>query len=609
MSYKHQSYSRMVLILLIVLTSMGMNDLVAQDKLFEAYAKADITKQQNYYLQQIKNRTAFIDYRLIYVNEVLLTKAQRLNLSLFGEPVTIVKDKIITRKEGRYSWFGHCDPIFGTANFVVKGQAVTGMVRVPGYVYTIKPLGEGLHVLVMEDPSRFPEDHPQGAYEQKLEQKEQKSKSDAAPMEKMGEDEKYCKVRVIVAYTDSVAMQNFDPLSEIQLATDNMNNANQNSGVNHEVEIARVFRVSYTDSWDLDDDLDRFKSTGDGVMDEVHSLRDRYDADLCQLVVSGALDGCGLADAIGAGYSSAFCVSAYGCIAGNLTYAHEFGHLYNCRHDTYVDGSSGSNHGHVDLAGMWRTVMAYNDECDDNGFGCTRLQFWSNPSVNNAGSPTGVSGISENAAQMNTYELTVRDFQAIPEVKTISTAETIPNQELADFVALMRVETSPATSYIFESGSEGAFHAYSEVVIKTGFHARSGTNFTAFIDDDCTSGSSLVAANSDQERFETNYREDRMAQAEAGIPLWTMFPNPNHGVLNLQLTLSEQNAIYLTIYDVTGKKMMTLIDGELAEAGVSRYTYQIDDLEPGTYFVAFRSGKDRWVKPLIRMNGSAMSTN
>ncbi len=605
--YQYNFLSRMVLVLLVVLMSLGTNDILAQARLFEAYAKTGMTKQQDYYLQQIKNRAAFIDYRLIYVNEALLTKETQLDLSLFGEPVTIIKDKVVTRKEGRYSWFGHCKSTFGTVNFVVKGKAVTGMVRVPGYVYTIKPLGEGLHVLVMEDPSRFPEDHPKGSYEKKLEETHQKSKSDAAPMEKMGEDEKYCKVRVIVAYTDSVAMQNFDPLSEIQLATDNMNNANQNSGVDHVVEIARVFRVSYTDSWDLDDDLDRFKDTGDGVMDEVHGLRDRYDADLCQLIVSGALDGCGLADAIGSSYSSAFCVSAYGCIAGNLTYAHEFGHLYNCRHDTYVDGSGGSNHGHVDLPGMWRTVMAYNDECDDNGFGCTRLQFWSNPDVNNAGSPTGVVGTSENAAQMNTYELTIRDFQAIPEVKTITTAETIPNQELADFVALMRVETVSAVPYIYESGSEGAFHAYSEVVMKAGFHAQSGTNFSAFIDDDCTSGSSLIVADDPHEIFESNEVELRVEDAPSQTPSWKVYPNPNSGRLNLEFSLSQSETVNLTIFDVAGKKLMSLIDGTMMEAGDFHESYQIASLEPGSYFIEFRSGNQRWVKRLIRMNGSATS--
>ncbi|GJM34779.1 MAG: hypothetical protein DHS20C18_37800 [Saprospiraceae bacterium] len=583
---------------------MVLNVLSAQATLLETYQKVEISKQQAYYLQQIKKRTTYIDHRLVYVNESLLTKEPSLNLDLFGNQLTVVKDKVINRKEGRYSWFGHCTPSFGTANFVVKGTTVSGMIRMPDYLYSIKSLGEGLHVLVLEDASRFPEDHPSGSYEKKLEQRKQKEEGNHDDLAKM-ENEKYCKIRIIVAYTDSVALQNADPLGEIQLATDNMNNANANSGVDHVVEIARVVRVSYTDSWDLDDDLDRFRSTADGVMDEIHGLRDLYDADLCQLVVSGALDGCGLADAIGSSFSNAFCVSAFGCISGNLTFAHEFGHLYNCRHDTYVDGSAGNNHGHVNLGSQWRTVMSYNDECDDNGFDCVRLQFWSNPSVLNSGEATGVVGTSENAAQMNTYEQTIRDFQAIPEVKTIGAPESIPNQELADFVAMMRVETSVGIPYIYQNGSEGAFHAYNEVVMKAGFHAQTGADFSAFIEDACTAGSSLVVADSGTEQREEMIT-DKMAiinplAEESSIPNWTIYPNPNGGQLNLDFNLPTAAVVYLTIYDVAGKKIKDLETEVYMEAGQYQQKYQIDALDTGTYFVEFKAGGQRWIKPLVRV--------
>ena len=35
--------------------------------------------------------------------------------------------------------------------------------------------------------------------------------------------------------------------------------------------------------------------------------------------------------------------------------------------------------------------MAYNDECSDNGFSCTRRNFWSNPSINYNSDPTGIA--------------------------------------------------------------------------------------------------------------------------------------------------------------------------------------------------------------------------
>lgn len=78
---------------------------------------------------------------------------------------------------------------------------------------------------------------------------------------------------------------------------------------------------------------------------------------------------------------------------GYYSFAHEMGHNMGARHDWFVDDASlfyTYNHGYVNSIDRWRTIMAYIDECSSQGFGCTRVQYWSNPGVLLGGDPMGV---------------------------------------------------------------------------------------------------------------------------------------------------------------------------------------------------------------------------
>jgi hypothetical protein len=91
---------------------------------------------------------------------------------------------------------------------------------------------------------------------------------------------------------------------------------------------------------------------------------------------------------------NAFSIAARHCAVGNYSFAHELGHNMGARHDWYVDDAQNSpfqyNKGYVNVPGQWRTIMAYNNECQDRGGSCTRLQYWSNPDVQYGGEAMGV---------------------------------------------------------------------------------------------------------------------------------------------------------------------------------------------------------------------------
>ncbi|WP_326980962.1 zinc-dependent metalloprotease [Chryseobacterium sp. MYb264] len=221
------------------------------------------------------------------------------------------------------------------------------------------------------------------------------------------------RVDVMVVYT-SAARTAWGGVSQsnsfIATAITNFNTSLINSGVSN-VNINLVYsgEIAYTEPGNISTDLTRLRTNNDGYMDNVHTLRTTYGADLVALVTGTPTNTCGL------GYvntsptnysgSSGFCVSLYNCAVSNYSLAHELGHNMGLQHDWYVNTSTSPcshHHGYVNRTAInlgtsstssqrWRTIMAYNDECSSKGISCTRVNRWANPAVNYNSEPTGIA--------------------------------------------------------------------------------------------------------------------------------------------------------------------------------------------------------------------------
>lgn len=193
----------------------------------------------------------------------------------------------------------------------------------------------------------------------------------------------------------------------VERAVQETNDAFQKSGVLTRLNLVHAYRhPTYEDSRSSKTELNRIRNRNDGHMDDVHSKRMEYGADLVALISD--LDGsCGRAS-INAQFARAFSVTSYKCI-GNKSFAHEIGHNLGCNHNRADAGSNGDRNasyfGYQDPNSRFRSILAYN--CP--GRGCTRLNRFSSPRIRYQGSPIG-DARHDNVKQINSVRARVAAF-------------------------------------------------------------------------------------------------------------------------------------------------------------------------------------------------------
>lgn len=186
------------------------------------------------------------------------------------------------------------------------------------------------------------------------------------------------------------------------------NLAYQNSGIDARVRVVYTTEVTYDETRNYSSG--DFINANDGQLDEVHALRDEYQADLAMLILeSSDYHGWGglMQEAWPewSSHSKAFSMVRLDSLVGMSTFAHEIGHNLGVMH-THSDPCEGENqplyeysYGHAfnGASGQWHTIMAYNPG--------VRIAHFSNPQILYDGAPTGVligaPGQADAAATMN----------------------------------------------------------------------------------------------------------------------------------------------------------------------------------------------------------------
>ncbi|WP_137937688.1 M12 family metallo-peptidase [Chitinivorax sp. B] len=368
---------------------------------------AAISLDQQRMVDQIKQEKMTKQISMVKLNLAALAD-DTLELTLrFNLQVQANRTRIDKRSEEDFTWYGTLSNLPGEATLVVRGDNVTGSIRSGKELYQIRPLGNGMHSLIQVDLSNMPDDEPPSM-----------NRAPYFPDNPLtGQPEAVDSslllapypVSVAVAYTKAAETATADIRGTIQLAIDETNQSYINSGINARLQLGKVFRVNYNEAaYTYDTIVSHLKNTRDGFMDEVHTQRDVYSADVTMLVLNKT-DFCGMAAAIKSDAKSAFATVHYSCATGYYSFAHEIGHLQGARHNPEADGSTtpyAFGHGYR-YGNNWRTIMAYN--CSSS---CPRLQYWSNPNVSYGGVPMGTTATHDNARVLNLTASTVSGFRA-----------------------------------------------------------------------------------------------------------------------------------------------------------------------------------------------------
>lgn len=350
--------------------------------------------------------------RLAKINAALLparAAGQKVRFQLFPGKVfsgTVSQTEQILDMQ---SWSG---TLSGGGYFLAvrSGDSVLLHVASKKGVFEVSKAGTSAYRVIELDQSKNTEDAP-GKLATGLAPSKVPSSSDSGATADSG-----ALIDVMVAYTKQAltAEGSLTALkARIGLGVAEMNQGYKNSGVNPRIRLVHIESSGYDEVGDFETDLNRLLNPSDGIMDNIHNVRNTYGADMVGLVLASETY-CGLASSIMASEANAYMTVSRACVTGYYSFAHEFGHLQGARHDTYVDPTTtpfAYGHGFTYAAGGWRTVMGYNNACSAVGATCTRLNYWSNPNVLYGGVAMGTVSTNHNARVLNETAYTAANWR------------------------------------------------------------------------------------------------------------------------------------------------------------------------------------------------------
>ncbi len=313
---------------------------------------------------------------------------------------------------------------FGQFSVAVTGETVSANIRTDTDFFTLRPAAGGDGVITRQDLSALPP----------LAQPKPVPVPAFPVANQVVQRDDGALIDVMVVYSaaarDGAGGINA-LLNEIQLAVSDTNQTFANSGIVQRIRLVHTAEVNYSETGVFDTDLDRLQKSSDGFIDNVHSLRNTYGADVVSLWLQTG-------DYCGVGYvmtttafsfaNNAFNVVRRDCATSIHAFAHELGHnfgaLHNREDNDITEPLFPYTFGYQQryTAPYFRTVMAYS--CVDN-IVCPLAPYWSSPIAFYNGHPTGIADPASNSADNartlnNTRTVAANWRQAIGSIQGIS---------------------------------------------------------------------------------------------------------------------------------------------------------------------------------------------
>ncbi len=345
-----------------------------------------------------------------------------LRLQLFPDvQPTLTRTKVHRPAADKLVWHGQ-DELGTQAVLAVSHGVLTGVVYSESGVFEIALDPDGQYSVAELDPGAFPTDDPMfDDLQFEILADADDAVADSASIAAVdtsvaGDLLNPTTVDVMIVWTPAAEAAAGGRAAMDRLALAAVANANlvyTNSLVGARLNLVHAAPVSFTETpSNISGDLTALRGTTDGKIDQVHTLRNTYGADVVTLIGNGYAGSgyCGIGGLMST-VSTSFASSAFNvvdrtCAVGNLSYAHEVGHNQGLHHDPANASSTPSSpyaYGYQDPSGLFRTVLSYGS--------AKRVPFLSSPGVLYSLRPTGTAS-QDNARTLNANVGTIAAFRS-----------------------------------------------------------------------------------------------------------------------------------------------------------------------------------------------------
>jgi hypothetical protein len=582
----------------------------------------NLSPNQRHYYQEIISWEGAIESHFVTLNlNMLKQKNVRIDFghsSLTAFQLHRDEEESLSRRQ---CWSGYFPGMPGKAHFVYGNDQVVGHIQTEGFTLLIKPLGNGLHLLLewdmgMEDGCTTSsidqllndsntEKKPQALFLENTDLSRKRLQSESRDLAATGE----CRVRVLVAYTDDVAASFADILSEIEMLFVLANEAyiegdDAGDPLDLHIELAATYQVNYEEPVDNNtaEILTCLRSMTDGCLDDIHVQRDLWDADQCALIFTG--NG-GLARIGPTDDTDMFSVTGSN-LFGLYTFHHELGHNAGCSHAVNQSQEPGTppwaGFGHP--SGCYRTIMAYPDACGQGD--CPRQNIFSDDDPLSwlcsgaASTPGNINARNQDRLHLSAPIMVAH--RTVPENANYENDYNWGSGEAVNFAASNTLTYASASNrFEFFSGSAGSFRASESVTLGRGFWARSGTSFRAYIHN-CTPLTSLPEQAEQKNQADSLVvRQHPVLKAIDEEEVFTISPNPFSRSLKVDYSIVNTTLISLRLLDPFGKACQIILAGEAKEAGDHSLDIETAGLPTGVYILELIAGEERQVQKVVKV--------
>ena len=216
-----------------------------------------------------------LNSHLVTIELLNLFKYDDFSIQFASYNFNIEKEQLIDRGINGFGFFGKNVSGDDAVYLSILDNKVNGFINVKNEKYIVSTSDNGLYLISKSENNEVAMKRSEGI-------KINSSEKDKSESLKSSSTEKHKKIRMLVLYTDRAGNSPQAIYESILESIDHTNKTFNNSKINAQVELAYIGRTNYTEV-DIYTDLERFMNKNDGIMDEVHTLRDLLQADVCVL--------------------------------------------------------------------------------------------------------------------------------------------------------------------------------------------------------------------------------------------------------------------------------------------------------------------------------------